>query len=69
MGGKRFALLEGGPGGRELGKAEPAGFFGRRLVVECPDDLAREAQALFMWLYINVNIAEVSQRGDNTAST
>jgi hypothetical protein len=26
MGGKRFALLEGGPGGRELGKAEPAGF-------------------------------------------
>jgi hypothetical protein len=69
MGGKYFALLEGGPGGREVGKAEPVGFFGRRFVVECPDALAREARALFMWLYVNVNIAEVSQRGDSNAST
>jgi hypothetical protein len=67
MGSKYFALLEGGSGGREVGKAEPNGFFGRRFVAEFPDELPREAKALFIWLYINVNIAEVSQRGDNSA--
>ncbi|HEX4410755.1 MAG TPA: hypothetical protein VH206_18445 [Xanthobacteraceae bacterium] len=66
MGGKRFALREDG---REVGKAETAGFFGRRFILDFPDEVPRETKALFIWLYVNVNIAEVSQRGESNAST